>query len=146
MATYDENGKLTRISGTERRYEQEAIRFNGRYIYCEKVKVTEKQEKTEFTASAKTEAYAVAFGKKTYEVQLTGVDPEEKPFFNKIQKEQEKFQGFLEGLPNMQTYDYEPQTGAARLDYNLIGCAIEEISRENAQPFDVKLSAIKRKY
>ena len=142
----DSSGKVTATVGTERRYEQEAIRFNGRYIFCEKVKVTEKQEKSEFTASAKTEAYAIAFGKKSYEVQLTGVDPEEKPFFNQIQKEQESFKGFLEGLPNMQTYDYNPKTGALRLDYNLIGCAIEEISKENAQPFDVKISALKRKY
>ncbi len=132
--------------GTERRYEQEAIRLNGRYILCEKVKVTEKQDKSEFTASQKTEAYAVAFGKKTYEVQLTGVDPEEKPFFNMLEKEQESFKGMLEGLPNMQTYDYNPKTGALRLDYNLIGVAIEEVSKENAQPFDVKLSALKRKY
>jgi len=132
--------------GTERRYEQEAIRLNGEYILCEKVKVTEKQDKSEFTASQKTEPYAVAFGKKTYEVQLTGVDPEKKPFFNMLEKEQESFKGMLAGLPNMQTYDYNPKTGALRLDYNLIGVAIEEVSKENAQPFDVKLSALKRKY
>ena len=142
----DTNGKVTETIGTERRYEQEAIRLQGEYILCEKVKVTEKQEKSEFTASQYTEPYAIAFGKKSYEIQLTGVDPERRPFFNQLQKEQEKFQGFLEGLPNMQTYDYSPKTGQLRLDYNLRGVAIEEISKENAQPFDVKLSALKRVY
>ena len=142
----DANGKVTETVGTERRYEQEAIRFNGEYILCEKVKITEKQDKSEFTASQQTEPYAIAFGKKSYEVQLTGVDPEKKPFFNLMLKEQQSFKGFLEGLPNMQTYDYNPKTGALRLDYNLIGCAIEEISKENASPFDVKISALKRKY
>lgn len=142
----DANGKVTSTVGTERRYEQEAVRLNGQYILCEKVKVTEKQDKSEYTASQQVEPYAVAFGKKSYEVQLTGVDPEKKPFFNSMLKEQEKFTGLLEGLPNMQTYDYHPKTGALRLDYNLVGVAIEEISKENAQPFDVKLSALKRKY
>lgn len=142
----DANGKVTSTVGTERRYQQEAVRLNGEYIFCEKVKVTEKQESTEYTASQLIYPYAVAFGKKTYEVQLTGVDPEKKPFFNLLQKEQESFKGYLEGLPNMQTYDYNPKTGALRLDYNLIGVGIEEISKENASPFDVKLKAISRKY
>lgn len=137
---------VTQTIGTERRYEQEPVRINGRYILVEKVKVTEKQEKSEFTATQQTEPYAIAFGKKSYEVQLTGVDPEEKPFFNMMQKEQQSFKGYLEGLPNMQTYDYNPKTGALRLDYNLIGIAIEEVSKENASPFDVKISALKRKY
>ena len=106
----DANGKVTSTVGTERRYEQEAIRLNGHYILCEKVKVTEKQDKSEYTASQQVEPYAVAFGKKSYEVQLTGVDPEEKHFFNDMLKEQEKFTGLLEGLPNMQTYDYHPKT------------------------------------
>lgn len=142
----DASGKVISTVGTERRYEQEAIRLNGKYILCEKVKVTEKQEKSEFTASQQIEPYAVAFGRKSYEIQLTGVDPESRPFFNTIQKEQEAFQGLLEGLPNMQTYDKDPKTGVLRLDYNLLAVAIEEISKENAQPFDVKLSALKRKY
>ena len=63
-----------------------------------------------------------------------------------MQKEQQSFRGYLEGLPNMQTYDYDPKTGKLRLDYNLIGIAIEEVSKENASPFDVKISALKRKY
>lgn len=142
----DASGKVTETVGTERRYEQEAIRLNGEYILCEKVKVTEKQEKSEFSASQQVEPYAVAFGKKTYEIQLTGVDPEKRPFFNMLQKEQESFKGFLEGLPNLQTYDYNPKTGKLRLDYNLLAVSIEEVSKENAQPFDVKLSALKRKY
>ena len=142
----DANGKVILTPGTERRYEQEAICINGKYIFCEKVKVTEKQEKSEFIASQKTEPYAVAFGKKSYEIQLTGVDPEKKPYFNKLQQEQESFRGYLEGLPNMQTYDYAPRSGKLRLDYNLIGVCIEEISKENAQPFDVKCSALQRKY
>lgn len=142
----DANGKVTKVVGTERRYEQEAVCILGKYIFCEKVKVTEKQDKTEYTASEQVQPYAVAFGKKTYEVQLTGVDPEKKPFFNTIMKEQERFAGFLEGLPNMQTYDYDPQTGKLRLDYNLVGIVVEEMTKENASPFDVKLSALKRKY
>ena len=61
----DANGKVTSTVGTERRYQQEAIRLNGKYILCEKVKVTEKQESTEYTASQQIYPYAVAFGKKT---------------------------------------------------------------------------------
>ena len=144
--TRDANGKVTSVTGTERRYEQEAICINGKYIFCEKIKVTEKQDKTEFTATEQVQPYAVAFGKKSYEIQLTGVDPEKKPLFNAIYKEQERFAGFLEGLPNMQTYDYDPRTGKLRLDYNFVGCVIEEISKENASPFDVKMSALNRKY
>jgi hypothetical protein len=142
----DASGKVISTPGTERRYDQEAIRLAGQYILCEKVKVTEKQESTEFTASQQVEPYAKSFGKKSYEIQLTGVDHEQKPFFNQLQQEQEKFSGYLEGLPNLQTYDKDPHTGVLRLDYNLLAVGIEEISKENASPFDVKLSALKRKY
>lgn len=141
----DASGKVISTPGTERRYDQEAIRLGGRYILCEKVKVTEKQESTDFTASERVEPYARSFGKKTYEIQLTGVDPEQKPFFNQLQLEQEKFNGYLEGLPNLQTYDKNPHDGVLRLDYNLLGVGIEEISKENASPFDVKMNALKRK-
>lgn len=141
----DASGKVISTPGTERRYDQEAIRLGGRYILCEKVKVTEKQESTDFTASERVEPYARSFGKKTYEIQLTGVDPEQRPFFNQLQLEQEKFNGYLEGLPNLQTYDKNPHDGALRLDYNLLGVGIEEISKENASPFDVKMNALKRK-
>lgn len=144
--TSDSGKKFNANVGTERRYQQEPVCLRGKYILVEKVKVTEKQEKSEFTATQQTEPYAVAFGKKTYEIQLTGVDPELKGYFNEILMEQEQYRGLSDALPNLQTYDYHPRSGKLRLDYNLIGVIIEEVTKENAEPFDVKMSALKRKY
>lgn len=137
----------TKALPTERRYDIQVVKLGGKQIAVETVKITEKQENEELLACQQVQPYAKVFGKKSYEIQLSGIDTEYKLFFNRLQKNQEKIAGDLAmTLPNMQIYNYTPNSGKLRLDYNLLGCAIEEISKENGVQFDVKLSAINRKF
>lgn len=131
--------------GTEIRYGQEVVRIAGRQFFVEKCKVTEKHDSEDLVASQQKEPYAKVVGKVTYEVQLTGVDPYEKPFFNRLLVNQDS-QSLknMQGLPNFQNY-YFDSNHKMKLDYNLQGFFIEEVSKENADPFDVKASCVKRK-
>ena len=134
-----------KIMAVERRFQQEIIKikFNGStyQILAETVKVTEKQDSEQWTASEKVNPYAIAFGGKTYEIQLSGVDPDHKKLFKNIFTKQTK--GELKSLPTLTTYCYN-EKGATVQDDAFSGVWIEEYSKENANPFDVKLGALSK--
>ncbi len=128
---------------TARRFQQEIIKltFNGKtyQIRAETVKVTKKQDSEQWTASEKVNPYAIAYGGKSYEIQLSGVDPNQKYIFNSIFTKQTK--GELKKLPTLKTFGYD-EHGKTKADDAFAGVWIEEYSKENATPFDVKLGAL----
>lgn len=134
---------MTDSTTTERRFAQTIIKVNGKNIRTEKYKVTIKQETETYTACDRVNAYAVAFGEETYEMDLTGVDPAQKQFFLDLKNQQNRIKGDLEGLPKIHTYTYD-SLGEIIPEYIFTGVYIEEISNENNQPFDVKVVALSR--
>ena len=109
-------------------------------IRTETVKVTRKQDSETFTASESVQAYAIAFGGKTYEIQLSGIDPIQKSIFEYIFKTQDHME--ISALPTLATYYYDNKTGKVKEDHNFRKVWIEEISEEDHKPYDIKLGAL----
>lgn len=128
----------------DKRYLQHVININGGNYRVETIKITVKQETEQFEASNNVEPYAVAFGKATYEIQLSGVDPEHRPkFMEWLNRLQQRRDGTAAGLLSVSTYSYNSK-GELQLEYSFTKCFIEEISSENSTPFDVKMVALHR--
>ena len=136
------------VRGTELRYDQQEVRFAGKYLFVEEVKVTIKQEKEELIATRQMQPYAMIMGKNSYEIQLNGIDIEHLPWFQKYKDTQDGVQGLqnnlIEALPYCHIFDYDPRNHKLRVVHNFGGCIIEEISQDNAAQFDVKLTALRR--
>lgn len=135
--------------GTELRYEQQEVRFAGKYLFVEEIKVTIKQENEELIATRQMQPYAMIMGKNSYEIQLNGIDVEHLPWIQKYKDTQDGIQGIqnnlIEALPGCHIFDYNPKNHVMRLVHNFMGCIIEEISQDSAAQFDVKIKALNRK-
>lgn len=126
-----------------RRYQQTRIGMTGNWnIRAESVKITKKQDTEEYTATNNSQPYAIAFGAETFEIDLSGVDPMQREFFEGLYKKQRLFKEPGE-LPAFVTYGYDGNTGELVETAFYRGVYIEEISVENSKPFDVKMKALK---
>lgn len=127
----------------ERRFQQVRINMTGLYnIRAESIKIDLKQDSETYSATNNVEPYAIAFGASSAEIQLSGVDPLHIDYFKDLYNKQ-KVTTNLSDLPKLSTFGYDStgqiyQTGHYRQIY------IEEMSFENNEPFDVKMSALKR--
>ena len=127
----------------ELRFQKTIISMTGSYnMKCESIKVTIKQESEEYTATNNTQPYAIALGAESFEIELSGVDPEHRDYFNLIYANQKQSSEVIT-LPNLFTYGYSSQ-GEIHVLEKFGYCIVEEISKENNEPFDVKLKALRR--
>lgn len=111
-------------------------------IRAESVKITLKQDNETYTASQRKEPYAISFGGTEYSIDLSGVDPFQRYLFDHIL---EAFQNpnQIAQMPRIKTFVYN-KDGKLEKDYEFRQVYIEEISKENAEPFDVKMGALMR--
>ena len=134
-----------------RRFLQEKVRIdyrNGKtdkyfICRCETVKVTHKQDTDLLTASHETTPYAISFGGTTHEIQLSSIDPNQKRFFEFIFRKQEAdISNPSTKMPKITLYKYASSDGSVLKEVQFPQVWIEEISKENGKPFDVKLGAV----
>lgn len=128
-----------------RRFKQMIInvKWKNKYynIRAESIKPTLKQDSEEYTATNNIKPYAIAFEGQSYEVDLSGVDPEHYALFKEIYKQQNSNAELSDLLFNITTYDYDDKRQKRSRDW-FGGCIITELSNESAEPFDVKCSAV----
>lgn len=137
-------------SGVTRRFLQEQVRLDFKggdgttkyaFIRCETVKPTHKQSAEKFTASESVDAYAVAFDGKENEIQLSGIDPNQRYIFNWIYSRQETNRQ-VKNMPSLTLYRYDDVTGKPVEDVKFNKVWIEELSKENNKPFDCKIGTL----
>ena len=108
----------------DKRYLQHVININKKNFRVETIKITVKQETEQFEASNNVEPYAVGFGKATYEIQLSGVDPEHRPQFMTWLNTLQQRRGATTGLLTVSTYSYNAK-GDLQTEYSFTKCFIE---------------------
>lgn len=129
-----------------RRFKQMIInvKWKGKYynIRAKSVKPTLKQDSEQYTATNSLQPYAVAVEGQSYEVDLSGIDPEHYPLFKEIYSEQNSSAPLSESLFNVTTYDYDNKKQLRPKDW--FGyCIMTELGNETAEPFDIKCTALR---
>ena len=110
-------------------------------LKAEKVKWSDKQTIETTYASDSHDPQQVHFGKCEYSIDLTGCQSH-RILFSWIRERQRR--GYFKGQPHLSIYRYD--NGKLVQDSYFKGVYIEEISKENQDPFDVKLVAMTRVY
>jgi hypothetical protein len=110
-------------------------------LKAEKVKWSDKQTIDTTYASDSHDPAQVHFGQCEYSIDLTGCQSH-RTLFSWIRERQRR--GYFTGQPNLSIYRYD--NGKLVQDSYFKGVYIEEISKENQDPFDVKLVAMARVY
>ena len=110
-------------------------------IKVEKVKDSDKQTIDTTYASDSNDPQQVHFGKCEYSIDLSGCQSH-KTLFTWIRERQRS--GYFKGQPHLAIYKYD--NGKVVVDRYYKGVFVEEISKENQDPFDVKLVAMSRMY
>lgn len=110
-------------------------------IKAEKAKWTDKQSIETTYASDSHDPAQVHFGKCEYSIDLSGVQSS-KNLFTWIRERQRR--GYFVTQPHLAIYRYD--NGKIAQDSYFKGVFVEEISKENQDPFDVKLVAMARLY
>lgn len=127
----------------EKRYNLCQVVFKDKEIIHDTLKITRKQEAEELSCNSSHYAYAVQFGKETFEFELSDVDPLERGFFNEIMTAQ---QSDPSDLPMLAGYDWNENNGDLVEADVYYGAYITEISTENVNnPFSVKGSCLRMK-
>lgn len=111
-------------------------------IYAEEVKEEDKQENEKYFTSDSHDAKYISFGKCEYSIDLSGILPDHKKFFNWIRERQRS--GVFKSMPTMATYEYVEGKVTKMSSYKQV--YVEDISRTGSEPFDVKLGALQKVY
>lgn len=111
-------------------------------IYCDEVSDEDKQSTEKIYTSDSNDAKKVIFGKCEYSIDLKGVLPQHKKLFNWIRERQRK--GVFKALPSIGIYEYVDGKVTQISGYQYV--YVTDISRTKAEPFDVKLEALKKAY
>ena len=125
------------------RFKKYLVNFNGTQMRAEDVKVSNKQDMTTKTATNDFEAYGMILGDVTYEIELSGVDSEQRAMFEKIREKQMMQRDTMYSIPSFASYDYTP-SGSLRLQHSFTRCFVGDISDSNNEDFDVKITALHR--
>lgn len=127
----------------EKRYNLCQVVFKDKEIIHDTLKITRKQEAEELTSNSSHNAYAVQFGKETFEFELSDVDPLQRGFFNEIMTAQ---QSNPSDLPMIAGYDWNNNNGDLVEADVYYDAYITELSIENVNnPFSVKGSCLRMK-
>lgn len=110
-------------------------------IKAEKAKYTDKQSIETTYASDSHDPQQIHFGKCEYSIDLSGCQ-NYRTLFTWIRERQRS--GYFKGQPHLAIYRYD--NGKVVQDSYFKGVFVEEISKENQDPFDVKLVAMSRMY
>lgn len=110
-------------------------------IKAEKAKYTDKQSIETTYASDSHDPQQIHFGKCEYSIDLSGCQ-NNRTLFTWIRERQRS--GYFQGQPHLAIYRYD--NGTVVQDSYFKGVFVEEISKENQDPYDVKLVAMSRMY
>lgn len=120
------------------------IYWNGNTytVRAEETKTTDKQKNEKYKASESHDPYAISFGESEYSIDVKNVDPAHKHLF--IQLRELARQGKNKALFRYATYEYDQGVLTPMEHYDT--CYVEEITRTDNKPFDVKIGALSRVY
>lgn len=120
------------------------IYWNGNTytVRAEETKTTDKQKNEKLKASESHDPYAISFGESEYSIDLKGVDPAHKHLFMQL-REQARL-GKKKAIFKFATYEYVEGVLTPMEHYP--ESYVEEISRTDNKPFDVKIGSLSRLY
>lgn len=120
------------------------IYWNGNTytVRAEETKTTDKQKNEKYKASESHDAYAISFGESEYSIDLKGVDPAHKALF--IQLREQARGGRKKAIFKFATYEYVEGV-LTPMEY-FPEAYVEELTRTDNKPFDVKIGSLSRLY
>lgn len=112
-----------------KRYNLAQFVFNGTRIRADTFKTTQKFSTEKHTCTESHNPYYISIGAEEVSWEISEIDQAHRKFFKDAVKYQKQNP---DNLPEIITYDYEETSGELVEDDIFKKCAIEEISKENA--------------